>query len=98
MANPIAGQTYTIAFTSTDEDLTGATITIEKEEPNGQITTGIVPTSVDLNSNPKVVTLLLTPEMTANDGLYNFRVKIITADLREYYSTNDITIKFEPKF
>jgi hypothetical protein len=46
MSNPVAGQDYTINMTVND-DLTGATVTIEYRKPDGTIVTDVEPTSVD---------------------------------------------------
>jgi nitrogen fixation protein FixH len=96
MGNPIAGQTYTLSFETT-ETLTGSTVTIEYEKPNGEIVTALTPTSIDESSDPKVITYMI-PDNVTTEGVWEFRVKIVTTDSKVYYSTNRVVVKFERKF
>lgn len=92
--NPIAGQSYGVALVTT-EPLSGATVTIEYKNDNGQEVTGIAPSHIDTSTG--TITWNMTPELTQMGGTWEIKAKIVKSGLT-YYNVNDVSVTFDPKF
>lgn len=93
MSNPVEGSDYTVIM-STDEDLTGATVTVGYRTPANVVVEDIVPTNVDEVENK--ISYKLDDSITTI-GIWKVWAKIINASGDISYVNPAVTVKFDRK-
>lgn len=93
MSNPVEGSDYTVIMT-TEEDLTGATVTIEYRKPGNVVVEDVTPSNVDTTENK--ISYKLEDTITTQ-GVWKIWAKIINSSGDVSYVNPAVTVEFDQK-